>query len=265
MSSASKRRQSGGGDGGGEGANWMDTYGDLVTLLLCFFVLLFSFSSIDSQKWEAIVGALSGSNSIVIPAFSPETAMERPIELIMTTTPSQEDAEVSEEDPGQIQQIDYQNFLTLYENIAKYVGENNTQAEVMASFESFTIIIRFTDDILFASGRAELLPESLPVMNSVIDVLALNQDLISMIRIEGHTDNRPIHTSQFNNNWDLSVSRAVRTLEYFLNSGRIEATKISAVGYGEFHPVLPNDSDEGRAKNRRVDFVVEGYVRSLKG
>ena len=84
-----------------------------------------------------------------------------------------------------------------------------------------------------------------------------NQDLIDMIRIEGHTDNRSIHTTQFQDNWDLSVARASNALRYMLDSGRIDVTKISAVGYGEYHPVFPNDSDENRAANRRVDFVIE--------
>ena len=257
MSSASKRRQSSSDDEGG-GASWMDTYGDLVTLLLCFFVLLFSFSSMDSSKWEALVGAMSGSNAIAIQILTPDMAMERPVPLIQTT----DDGETPEK-PEQKEdvQIDIENFMQLYSNIEEYIEANDVGAELHADFEAYVLIVRFTDNILFESGRAALLPESRPTMDLLVQALAQNQHLIAMIRIEGHTDNRPIHTSQFADNWELSMARSVNALRHILDSGRIEVTKISAVGYGEFHPVLPNDSVEGRAANRRVDFVIES-IRS---
>jgi chemotaxis protein MotB len=91
-------------------------------------------------------------------------------------------------------------------------------------------------------------------------IFADNMELIEMIKIEGHTDNVPISTFRYPSNWELSVSRAVNTLRYILDTGLVEKEKISAVGYSEYHPVDTNDTIEGRASNRRVDFVVQGYM-----
>ncbi|NLT57782.1 MAG: flagellar motor protein MotB [Clostridiales bacterium] len=241
-------------DSGG-GANWMDTYGDLVTLLLCFFVMLFSFSNIDPAKWEALVGSLSGSPIVSIPIITTEIAAENPIPLeYQTVDPETED--LSEE-----AQVEYQLFLELYENVETYIDQNALQefAEVIPLYSSLTLIIRFKDSILFNSGSSVLLPEAVETLGHVVSLLGKNQGLISMIRIEGHTDNRPIHNAQHRDNWELSVHRATSALRFVLESGDIDDGKISAVGYGEFHPVATNSTAEGQAQNRRVDFVVESY------
>lgn len=242
----------------------MDTYGDLVTLLLCFFVLLFSFSSVNAEKWETLLGALSGSPTMVIPILDVDKAMERPISLIVTTT-DEDEYEDGYYNGGytqdEIEQMEKEqnNFLLLYENIKDYVDEYDMTVELSVDYETYVITVRFVENVLFSSGSAKLLDESNPILNQMINVLATNQEYISMIRIEGHTDNRAIHTSQFEDNWDLSTKRATNVLRYMLNSGRIFDRKISSVGYGEYHPVQPNDTEEGRGANRRVDFVIEGY------
>jgi chemotaxis protein MotB len=269
MSRASERRQSNKSEEGG--ASWMDTYGDLVTLLLTFFVLLFSFSTVDAQKWESLVGALSGSNSIAIPVMNPEMAMERPINKIMTTESDEETKEENTDDPtyaedptqdeGNIQR-EYEQFVQLYENIELYIEENNLSAELFVDYDAYTVIVRFADNVFFESGQADIVPQSEETLNHMASILADNQHLIKMINIEGHTDNVPISTSQYPSNWELSVSRAVNTLRYLLETGLIEKEKISAVGYSEFHPVATNETVEGRAANRRVDFVVQGQKSS---
>lgn len=248
----------------GGGYNWMDTYGDLVTLLLCFFVLLFSFSNIDAQKAAELLAAFQGSTPMVIQALDVESAIEKPITMIPTTSGeadtsglSPEELEAIEE-AAEIRRQENENFEQLVLSITEYVETNNLGVDIQSDFESYTIVIRFLENVLFDSGRANLLPESLEVLDHIINALVINRDLYEMIRIEGHTDNRPIHNSQFEDNWDLSSKRAGNVLRYLLDSGRLDDTKISTVGYGEKHPVMPNDTAEGRAANRRVDFVVEG-------
>ena len=231
--------------------NWMDTYGDLVTLLLTFFVLLFSFSTIDSQKWETLVGALSGSNTIAIPILNPASAMSRPIELIQTTT--DEDIALEEDKAQQ----NYQNFMQLYANAMEYVETNELKVDITADYNAYSVTMRFQDNVLFDSGQAVILPEGQKTINHVINILDESSDFIEMVKIEGHTDNMPIHTTQFRDNWDLSAFRALNVLRYCLDSGRIPIDKVSAIGYGEYHPVKPNDTEDGRAYNRRVDFVID--------
>jgi chemotaxis protein MotB len=255
MSYANKRRERSSEDEGG-GGSWMDTYGDLVTLLLCFFVLLFAFSSIDSAKWEFIVGAFSGSPVITIQVMDPVMAMEKPITLITTTSETAE--EIMENTKHEIQQQEYDDFFELYEKVSNYITIHHMRAQIFVDFEAFIIIVRFGDNIFFNSGDAAILPDSQPILDHLINLFEENAHLYRMISIEGHTDNRPIHTAKYASNWELSAFRALNALHYILDSERIEVTKISATGYGEYHPVATNDTVDGRASNRRVDFVVQG-------
>ena len=268
MSRVTERRQASKQEEGG--ANWMDTYGDLVTLLLTFFVLLFAFSTINAQKWKSVVGALSGSTAIDIPALNPEMAMERPIDMILTSTASDTEEMVEDEPPiiddikdntGNAQ-LEYERFLQLYGKIEQYIEKHHLSAEVFVDFEAYRVIIRFADSVFFESGKAYILPESEATLDHIANILCENQDLIEMINIQGHTDNVPISTSLYPSNWELSVSRAVNTLRYLLETDLIDSKKISAVGYSEFHPVKTNETVEGRAANRRVDFVIQGYKSS---
>jgi chemotaxis protein MotB len=115
--------------------------------------------------------------------------------------------------------------------------------------------------VFFDSGKAELKPESLALLDALQFILADNQEILSMIRVEGHTDNLPIHTAQFPSNWELSSARANNVLRYILEQPPfvLNAQKLNTSGYGEWHPIASNDTADGRLLNRRVDFVVEGY------
>jgi chemotaxis protein MotB len=244
---ARRKRESS--DDGGEGANWMDTYGDLVTLLLCFFVLLFSFSSVNAEKWEALVGALSGTG--VMDAAPPLQAPE--IEITDSTKVNQMD----EED----RIFAEANIAQLANTIGGFIEENGVAVDMSVNLDDYTVTMHFSDNVFFRSGDAELMPESIPILNSVMDLLASSRDLLSMINIEGHTDNVPIHTAKYPSNWELSTDRAVNTLHYIADTGRFNMDLFSVAGYGEYHPIDSNSTEEGRASNRRVDFVIEAKTR----
>lgn len=252
MSRASNRRQSSESDEGG-GANWMDTYGDLVTLLLCFFVFLFSFSSVDAQKWEALVGAFTGTGVSAITVMDAQEAIQRPIELLPSTADEQESKTNEDEDKKK----DLENFWILVESLKAYITDNSFAAEIIEDVDTVTITVRFGDNIFFDSGRAEIKEESMPILDGLTALLIENLDYIDMISIEGHTDNVPISNEFFSDNWDLSTKRATNTLRYMSSMGLTDKTKLTAGGYAEFQPVQSNDTEAGRAANRRVDFVVE--------
>ncbi|MDR2355404.1 MAG: OmpA family protein [Clostridiales Family XIII bacterium] len=240
-----RRKRGGGGEDGGGGANWMDTYGDLVTLLLCFFVLLFSFSSVSAEKWEALVGALSGTS--VMEAAPPLQAPE--LEFLDETKVSQMD----EED----RIFAEANISALANTIGGFIEENGIGVDMSVNLDDYTVTMHFSDNIFFRSGDAELMPESLPILDGVVDLLAAGSDMLSMINIEGHTDNVPIHTAKYPSNWELSTGRAVNTLHYIADTGRFDMDTFSVAGYAEYHPIASNQTEEGRAANRRVDFVIE--------
>jgi chemotaxis protein MotB len=249
----------------GSGYSWMDTYGDLVTLLLCFFVLLYSFSSLNQQKWAELVSTFSGAGggAAAIQAFDITSVREEPIKIdamINFETRGDDTSENYSEAEKQAllekqEQID-ETFDELFQKIVMYIEVNSLTGEMSVARTDDVIILRFNEVALFDSGKAVIRPESEETLNHVIQIISDNVDAISMVNIEGHTDNVPISTAEFKDNWDLSVKRATNTLRILLASGLLEESRLSAIGYGEFQPIAPNDTPEGRSLNRRVDFVL---------
>jgi chemotaxis protein MotB len=248
------RKRRGDPEESGGGYSWMDTYGDMVTLLLCFFVLLYSFSSIDSEKWKELVGAFSGTSSpYAIQSLDVSDARENPIPVI----DSMIDYENREEGDEGIQSGTEASFDQLYENIKQYISENNLQSQLSVDRTEETIILRFGEVFLFNIGSADLLPSGQEALQHIIEIIGQNASAIKQISIEGNTDNVPIRNEYFKDNWDLSVTRAVNVLRTVQGYGIIDASKLAATGYGENRPIDSNLTKEGRARNRRVDFVIQ--------
>lgn len=236
--------------------NWQDTYGDLVTLLLCFFVLLFSFSSINAEKWQQLVEAFTGtSGADEIVTFNAADIQDQAIGNIDAMI----DVENREEPEDGIVEQDTINetFDGLYEKIMSYIEVNELEGQLSLSRTEDVIIIRFSEMALFNSGEAEILPGNAELVKHVVRIISENIAAIKMINIEGHTDNVPICSVRFEDNWDLSTKRATNMLREVVDTELIDVEKLSATGYGEYHPIATNNTSEGRAKNRRVDFVLE--------
>jgi len=238
----------------GGAAPWLNTYGDMVTLLLCFFVLLFSFSTIDAEKWRELVESmrqigisveeLKGDNPM--PNFPAEVDKDEPFP----------EKSVEPESLDEIQKEEPDEFDELYKRIKSYIHKNGLDTEIELSQNESGILMRFKEHVLFDSGKAEIKKNALPILNDIYGVLHDSEKYIQMIRIEGHTDNVPIKTSHYPTNWELSTARAVNVLRYFIEAKDLDPLKVSAVGYGEYHPIRKNDTDENRARNRRVDLVI---------
>jgi chemotaxis protein MotB len=243
------------------GYSWMDTYGDLVTLLLCFFVLLYSFSTIDATKWQELVGAFSGSRAMEVELLDAQAIRQNEvmIEGVEKTDGQDKDSkDTVDTESGNVVEDEYaEDFDALYQAIKTYIYENELETKIMASKDDDVILVRFLEVVLFNSGEAVILPEGRAVLDHVITIIGENVEAVQMVRIEGHTDNVPIHTLQFESNWELSMERANAALWCFIDSGVIDLEKLSAAAYGEYHPVDTNETTEGRASNRRVDFVIE--------
>ncbi len=240
----------------GSSYNWMDTYGDLVTLLLCFFVLLYAFSSIDADKWQDLVGAFTGKTVAYVEPLDAKTAMEDAI-VIAGVEKQDEESEVSQEPANVIVDEFEDEFDALYEAIRYYIVTNDLENKISVNKNDNVIIVRFTEVVLFNSGEASIRDDGKAVLSHIISIIQENVEAIQMLRIEGHTDNVPIHTAEFDSNWELSMARANAALKVFIESGVIDLEKLSTAAYGEYQPVESNDTPEGRAANRRVDFVIE--------
>ena len=262
MSSASDRRKSNGGDEGG-GANWMDTYGDLVTLLLTFFVLLFSFSTIDAAKWQALVGSFTGISPIGISPISPSVAFENPIPEFAYQSP--ESSEADQTDPAQMDESSSElsgettlnNLRTMYSIMDDFVKSGGIDAEVILDEDAYLVRLIINERVFFETASAVVRPDAYPVLDAIIAMFKQVEHLYSMLMVEGHADSRPINTAQYPSNWHISVYRAVNVLAYIWEVGELDPARLAAMGFGEMQPVAPNDSEENMAKNRRVEFVAE--------
>jgi len=243
----------------GEGANWMDTYGDLVTLLLCFFVLLYSFSTVDAEKWEELVGAFGGYGSLsVVTAMDLETVVEAPIALEIDMSMANTPNDPSNPNEGYVN-LEY--FKKLVESLDAFIQANNLAATLIEREETLTVTLRINENTLFDSGDATLKTSSYPFLDSLSFLLGDQIDIISAIYVEGHTDTDPIRTPLYEDNWDLASKRATNAARYITDANTgIDPAKIIPQGMGEHHPVATNSTPEGKAQNRRVDFVIQSVT-----
>lgn len=222
---------------------WMATYGDMVTLLMCFFVLLFAFSSIDAQKFEAVMESFQGSAGVLSGGKS------------LSEAPFVFDA-MPESKTSKEQVIEMKKLEDLKEKVEEYLEKNDMEAQVDLELESRGLVIRFKDNVLFSPGSAVINEESYAILDFLAGLM-LSEELISEeIRVEGHTDNVPINTPTHPSNWELSTNRATNVVRYFVEESGMAPIRISAAGYSEYRPIASNETIDGRAANRRVDIVV---------
>ena len=213
---------------------WMVTYGGLMSLRLAFFVLIASFSSIELAKFKQAIGSFLGALGVL------------------------------ESDRGKITYsetfVSYQSSLNRsLEQLSWYIYREGLQNMVSVYKSKEGIRIRIGNPLLFELGRAEVKPKAREFLREIAFMLA---DLPCEIVVEGHTDDLPIHTDKFPSNWELSAIRAVNVVKVLMEYG-IPPSRLAAVGYGEFRPLKPNDSEQHRAMNRRAEILIrwlgEGY------
>lgn len=227
------------------GASWLDTYADMVTLLLTFFVLLYSMSTIDAEKYYAIVEAFSKGNVAVTQEDLPpgEDMLENgSVEELITDI---------EEDNDEIDK--------LYTLLMEYVKENNLTESVEITKSVEYVFIRFYDNITFNGYSNQLKSSGKEILDVLAEGLGLVTEYIEEVIIAGHTAEVEKDTSQIDRN--LSTERANAVLEYLEAKHVIDPAMYLAIGYGLYSPIADNDTAEGRAKNRRVEIYIsrKGY------
>ncbi|MHB8125594.1 MAG: flagellar motor protein MotB [Desulfitobacteriaceae bacterium] len=239
------------------GERWLLTYADLITLLMIFFVVLYSMSNVDAMKFRAVADSLNKalgggtpakieiSTELTGPGVIPQYA-KKPASDSTETTPDKKTGS------GNANQ-ENMTIDEIKKNLDKYAAENSIQTKLISSIEERGLVISIKDTLLFDSGSAVITPKALEILNKICKVLSIAGNYI---KIEGHTDNVPINTFQFPSNWELSVIRATNVLQRMAGEGGITPDRLSAIGYGEYRPIDSNTNDSGRAKNRRVDLVI---------
>ncbi|MEG1365625.1 MAG: flagellar motor protein MotB [Oscillospiraceae bacterium] len=241
---ARKKRDSGG------GYSWMDTCGDMVTLLLTFFIMLFSMSTVDENKWKVLVTAFSRTANASVQQITLVPDGEGDQVAPATGT---DELNIGEPDIVNDLPIDLQQ---LYEYLVSYVEQNQMEGSVTIEQDAAkNVYIRFDNNIFFDGDSSALRTESYPLIEFMGKCFKAVEEQIFMVRVNGHT--AEIKGSGVND-WMLSSERAVRIVTYFDEVTGISPKKLMGNGYGKNYPRATNDTAEGRAKNRRVEIMVIG-------
>ena len=236
MSRRTNRNNNSGDDDGGGSPAWMTTFGDMMTLLLVFFVLLYSFSSMDVKKFKGYMSALQSQLGIL---EGGKTISENP--NIDAGTLGQDYAQAPE------------NIEKIMKELNNYIEKNNLSDRVDVENKKKGLVVSLTGEILYEEGKAEIQNEGSEVLSKISELL---KDVPNDIMIEGHTDNVPIETAEFPSNWELSTARAVNVIKFLSEEKGFNPARLSAAGYADHRPVADNDTAEGRAENRRIEVIV---------
>lgn len=227
-----KKRKS----GGGGGANWMDTYGDLVTLLLCFFVLLYSISTLDQAKWIQVVKS-----------FNPDAKD-------VSQIAEDPNIDANDEVPGG---VEADAFDDLFESLKKAVEEANLTSEVELFKGNGYTFITFRDNVFFDGDSSVIKTEGSEILGQFASILSEVSDSVKEIQILGHTTQAdPNVPNNPENDRVLSAERAARVAAFIQQRTQVPPERIVPLGYGQWRPIAPFDTAENRAKNRRVELLI---------
>ena len=233
-------------ESGGQAPAWMTTYSDLMSLLLCFFVLLFAFSTVDVAKFREALISLQGALGVL----NQGPAMANPADLPI---PPENPVQIGEDSDADAAQ-GLENLLTLKGQLQQYLEERGLDGKVHLELNKRGLLIRFTDTVLFDLGRAQLRLDSRQLLKDISKFIG---PIRNEVIVEGHTDNIPLRPdAQFETNWELSTARATTVVRHLIEVLGLAPERFSAAGYGEYRYVMPNTSDGNRAMNRRVDILI---------
>lgn len=217
---------------------WLLTYSDLITLLMIFFIVLYAMSNIDKEKFQTMANSFNitmGGGKIIATNSIETSSSDNPTPII-PTSPTEEEK-----------------LNTMKGTLDKYIKDENLSDHLSTIIEEKGLVITLKDTLLFDTSKSDVKDDA---KTQLIKLGSILNKIPNYIRIEGHTDNIPIHSNKFNSNWQLSVIRATEVTELLITKSGIDPKRISAVGYGEFRPIADNKTEAGRAKNRRVNIVI---------
>lgn len=217
---------------------YMLTWGDMCTLLLCFFVMLLAMSTIDPAKFNVAASSFQNAFSGVLESF-PSLLITQDV-LIPKMGGDEQNKRLA---------------VDAARRIRKTVKSENLEEAIKVKVTESGIAIKVADPIGFDIGSADIKPELLSPLNEIAGIIG--QVSGSQIRVEGHTDDVPIHTREFPSNWELSAARALNVVKFLAEKGNINPARLSAIGYGEYRPLVPNTSEANRMQNRRIEIYVD--------
>lgn len=228
---------------------WMVTFSDLFMLVLVFFILLFSMSQIDLVKFKAVAESFKQVNVL---DYNPSAVpFEHPTDFSINTesTNNQDDVAENEEEV----QKNEDSLEEVLVEVQTFLAENDLEDVVVANRTERGIVLVLEEKVLYETAEARILPIAHPFLDKVGTLLT---KIPNLVKIEGHTDNRPISTEKFPSNWELSAARASSVIRYLVDSHDLDPERFIAVGYGDTRPIVDNNSNANYQKNRRVEIVI---------
>jgi len=250
------------------GDRWLLTYSDLITLLMIFFVVLYSMSKVDAQRFAAVAESLNKALGGGTPAKIELAVSPVGPSLFQTGTPSSKTTvpgngtdpnNTAHTKPDASANASQGNGDTekmtidaIKAKLDKFAADNGIQSTLVTTIEERGLVVSIQETLLFESGSADITARARDILEKISTVLAVAPN---QIKVEGHTDNLPINTAKFPSNWELSVIRSTNVVHILQHDG-ISPDRLSAAGYGEFRPISSNDTDAGRGKNRRIDLII---------
>ncbi|MBM7717593.1 chemotaxis protein MotB [Bacillus thermophilus] len=220
---------------------WLVTFADLSLVILILFVLLYSYSDTNAEKFKSVTDSFQNHNNL-----KQDSGGEAPGEG-GTTVPNEYEEQLAEmiKQEKRIEEI--------LEYVGKYASEHGLENEMTVTPTDKGIEVVLPEVMLFPSGKADLINEAKLFLDNMAPMLS---EISNMIEIEGHTDNRPISTERFPSNWDLSTARANQVVRYLIEEHGLSPERLRTVGYGEYRPIASNQTDKGRSQNRRVVLII---------
>ncbi len=245
------------------GERWLLTYSDLITLLMVFFVMLYSISNVNQKEYEALSQSLSEafgtSGKSVNGSIIPKGAGILDGGTGLTSKDIKESGDSQTAKTGEGYNIDTsdgiskEEFATLRNNLNNALKDSKLKDKLRITVEDKGMVISLPNDILFDSGEADVKPEMKPILDQVAVLL---NSIDSPIQVEGHTDNVPVNNNEYRSNWQLSADRAANVVQYLIENYKVKPERLVAIGYGEYKPVASNKTQEGRMKNRRISITL---------
>jgi chemotaxis protein MotB len=216
---------------------WLVSYADFITLLFAFFTTMYAISTVDGAKLTTVATGLQRAFD------APPTVSKPHAPSVMSGTGILPGGRGVIDSAG----VDARAF------IENRLHDDVSAGRIELSQDGRGVVMSIPEAGSFPIGSADLSASAEQVLS---DVAATVAEIDAGVTVEGHTDDAPIHTSRFESNWELSTARATRVVQFLIERGRIDPARLSAAGYGEYHPRAENQTPEGRARNRRVDLVV---------
>lgn len=239
---------------------WIVTFADLATLMLTFFILLLSFAEMDIEKYKAMANSMSvafGSANVLDDSVggSPITLVESDTVSLPEPTDSQarEPEFIDERAPDSATTVISGGVLDLASRMIGELESEVASGALSVNYDKNKVVIRFSEEATFRSGEASIKPEMIPIIERVVGVLA---GCTGDVLVSGYTDDRPISSSRYRSNWDLSAARAVSVVHELVMSQQVPAERVVAAGRAETNALAPNDTPENRALNRRVEIAI---------